>query len=91
VEEDKQTLVIELYERCRGTLEKLASAIFQRLRPAAGDGQGAFFLAMLCFGAAAFLFHRSLQPQALLTGEHQDDDSEYSRRDHGRHQGLDGC
>jgi PAS domain-containing protein len=65
VHEDKQTLVLELYERSRARLENLARALFQRFRAAASDGQGAFFTAMLCFGAAAFLFHLSLYPQRI--------------------------
>jgi PAS domain-containing protein len=65
VGEDKQAVILELYERCRGTIDKLAGALAQRLRAAASDGQGAFFAAMLCFGAAAFLFHLSLLPQRI--------------------------
>ncbi len=63
--DDKQAVILELYERCHGTIDKLARALVQRLRAAACDGQGAFFAAMLCFGAAAFLFHLSLHPQRI--------------------------
>jgi hypothetical protein len=65
VGEDKGALIFELYKSSEGTFRRLGRSLYQRLRAAASDGQGAFLAAALCFGVAAFLFHSSLHPQRI--------------------------
>jgi uncharacterized caspase-like protein len=54
---------LRISEQSRGPVGRLIRVIIQRLRAAVADGQGAFLTAMLCFGAAVYLFHLSQLPQ----------------------------